>query len=90
MDAFAYAHPASLNEAIALLDAKWGDTAIMAGGTDLISLMKDGADSPKRVVNIKGIGELQHIHNDNAGVRIAALVSFDELLESNILPTQAS
>src|SRR5215469_952178 len=84
MEAFAYANPSSISEAVALLDSKWGETAILAGGTDLISLMKDGADSPKRVVNIKGIGELHHIQNDSGGVRIAALASFDQLLESNI------
>lgn len=80
MDAFAYAHPSSLNEAIALLDTKWGDTAVMAGGTDLISLMKDGADSPKRVVNIKGIEDLRGIHPVLDTLRIGALAKFDDLL----------
>lgn len=84
MDAFAYAHPSSVAEAVALLDAKWGETAILAGGTDLVSAMKDDVDSPKRVVNIKGIGELRHIQDENNGVRIGALVSFDQLLESNV------
>lgn len=84
MEAFAYANPSSISEAVALLDSKWGETAILAGGTDLISLMKDGADSPKRVVNIKGVGELHRIQNDSGGVRIAALASFDQLLESNV------
>jgi xanthine dehydrogenase YagS FAD-binding subunit len=85
MDAFAYAHPSSLNEAVALLDEKWGETAILAGGTDLLSLMKDHADpSPARIVNIKGIGELHHIQNEEGGVRIAALVSLEQLLASNL------
>jgi xanthine dehydrogenase YagS FAD-binding subunit len=85
MDAFAYAHPSSLNEAVALLDSSWGQTAILAGGTDLISLMKDHADpSPARVVNIKGIGELHHIQNEQGGARIAALVSFEQLLASKV------
>jgi xanthine dehydrogenase YagS FAD-binding subunit len=85
MDAFAYAHPTSLNEAVALLDTSWGHTAILAGGTDLISLMKDHADpSPARVVNIKGIGELHHIQNEQGGAQIAALVSFDQLLASKV------
>jgi len=84
MEAFAYAYPSSLTEAVALLAPEWGQTAILAGGTDLISLMKDHADTPSRIVNIKGVGELHHIQNENGGVRIAALVSFDQLLESNV------
>jgi len=84
MEAFAYANPSSLAEAVALLPSEWGQTAILAGGTDLISLMKDRADTPSRIVNIKGIGELHHIQNESSGVRIAALVSFDQLLESNV------
>jgi xanthine dehydrogenase YagS FAD-binding subunit len=85
MDAFAYANPSSLNEAVTLLDTKWGPTAILAGGTDLISLMKDHADpSPARIVNIKGISELHHIQNEEGGARIAALVSFEQLLASNV------
>jgi xanthine dehydrogenase YagS FAD-binding subunit len=84
MEAFAYAQPASISEAVALLDTKWGETAILAGGTDLISLMKDHAEVPSRIVNIKGIGELHHIQDENGGVRIAALVPFDQLLASHV------
>ena len=84
MEAFAYARPSSISEAVALLDSKWGDTAIMAGGTDLISLMKDDADVPKRIVNIKGITELGRMRADNAGYQIGALITFDEFLAENI------
>src|ERR1700758_1170486 len=84
MEAFAYANPSSISEAVALLDTKWGETAILAGGTDLISLMKDGADGPSRIVNIKGIGDLHHIQDESGEVRIGALVLFDQLLGSNV------
>jgi xanthine dehydrogenase YagS FAD-binding subunit len=84
MQDFAYASPLSLNEAVALLDAHWGRTAVLAGGTDLLSLMKDDGEHPSRIVNIKGIGDLHHIQDENGGVRIAALVSFDQLITSNV------
>lgn len=81
METFAYASPSSLNDAVGLLGTKWGETAILAGGTDLISLMKDHADpSPARIVNIKGIDDLRHIGDQSAGYRIGAVVTFDELL----------
>jgi xanthine dehydrogenase YagS FAD-binding subunit len=80
MEAFAYASPSSLNEAVGLLGAKWGETEILAGGTDLISLMKDHVDVPARVVNIKAIDDLRHIKEENGGYRVGALVTFDEFL----------
>jgi len=86
MQDFAYASPSSLNEAIGLLDSKWGETAVLAGGTDLLSLMKDDGESPSHIVNIKGVGELGRIAADNAGYRIGAVITFDEFLTHSTLP----
>ena len=79
MNSFEYANPSTLQEATALLSAKWGDADVLAGGTDLISCMKDHLHTPKRVVNIKGIKELEGISKSDAGLRIGALVTMDEL-----------
>ncbi len=47
MEAFEYARPKSIQEAIKLLTGTEGEARALAGGTDLISLMKDGvAKSP--------------------------------------------
>ena len=54
MQAFEYANPTTLQEALGLLGSKWGEADVLAGGTDLISLMKEYLATPKRVVNIKG------------------------------------
>jgi xanthine dehydrogenase YagS FAD-binding subunit len=77
MQSFEYAQPKSLKEATALLGP---DAAILAGGTDLLSLMKDYIETPKRVVNIKGVKELGGIGKASGGFRIGATVTFDELL----------
>jgi len=82
MQAFEYANPATVQEAVALLGAQWGDADVLAGGTDLLSLMKDNLHTPKRVVNIKNIKELEGIHRTSAGLRIGALVTMDELAKS--------
>lgn len=82
MEAFEYASPTTLKEATALLGSKWDDAAVLAGGTDLISLMKDYVASPKRVVNIKGIKELGGISSRPGGVKIGATVTFDELVNN--------
>jgi xanthine dehydrogenase YagS FAD-binding subunit len=79
MNNFEYANPGTLPEALALLGAKWGQADVLAGGTDLLSLMKDHLHEPKRVVNIKNIKELEGISKTADGLRIGALVTLDEL-----------
>src|SRR5713101_3290692 len=87
MEAFAYARPKSLADAIALLGSNWDDAAILAGGTDLLSLLKDNLAAPKRLVSLKGIAELRGIRWTNSGVEIGALVTIDELLAEKKLHT---
>ena len=87
MQPFEYASPKTLKEALALLGAGWDDAAVLAGGTDLLSLMKDNLMAPKRVVNIKEIPELKGITKTAAGVRIGAAVTVDELANSPLIRT---
>jgi xanthine dehydrogenase YagS FAD-binding subunit len=82
MQSFEYANPATVQEAVALLGAKWGQADVLAGGTDLLSLMKEHLHEPKRVVNIKNIKELEGIQKSADGLRIGALVTMDELAKN--------
>jgi xanthine dehydrogenase YagS FAD-binding subunit len=79
MQAFEYAHPATVKEAVAMLGPGWNDAAVLAGGTDLVSLMKDYVESPKRVVNVKGIRDLEGIRTTAQGITIGAVVTIEEL-----------
>ena len=82
MNAFEYAAPTTKEEAIRLLGNQWGETEVLAGGTDLLSLMKDDLSTPKRVVDIKSIREFQGIRYTPArGLRLGALVTLEELLD---------
>ena len=85
MQSFEYANPATLKEAFAALGNSWDDAAVLAGGTDLLSLMKDYVHSPKRVVNIKGIKELGGIARKGSNVRIGATVTLDELASNAVI-----
>ncbi|MBZ5586250.1 MAG: FAD binding domain-containing protein [Acidobacteriia bacterium] len=82
MQAFEYANPGTLQEALALLAPRWGQTDVLAGGTDLLALMKDYLQTPRRVVNIKNLKELGGIQKTAEGLRIGALVTIDELASS--------
>src|SRR6185437_2319426 len=79
MQSFEYANPATVAEAAALLSAKWGEADVLAGGTDLLALLKERLHTPRRVVNIKNIKELEGISKSGSGLRIGALVTIDEL-----------
>jgi xanthine dehydrogenase YagS FAD-binding subunit len=82
MRAFEYANPKTTSQAVALLGRTWDDAQVLAGGTDLISLMKDDVVSPRRVVSLKDIAELRGIRTDASGLRVGALVTLEELVDS--------
>ncbi len=79
MEAFAYARPATSEEALGLLGPSFESTSILAGGTDLLSLMKNYVVAPKRLVDIKGVKEFGGIEKTAEGVRIGATVTLEEL-----------
>jgi len=77
MKPFAYARPTTVSEAVALAR---GGAAVMAGGTDLLGLMKDGIATPERVADIRDLEPLQGwSRTKGKGLRIGALVPLVEL-----------
>src|SRR5262245_18319712 len=79
---FEYASPTTKEQAVALLGKEWGETEVLAGGTDLLSLMKDYIVTPKRVVNIKEIKGIDQVVAPRDGsARIGALATIDRLIE---------
>ena len=81
MRPFEYVSPSSKSQAIGLLGANWGNTEILAGGTDLLALMKDDVVAPKRLVNLKEIGDMRGISSTQQGLRIGALTTLGELAD---------
>ena len=81
MRPFEYVSPSTKAQAVSLLGATWGNTEILAGGTDLLALMKDDVVSPRRLVNIKDIKDLQGITFNAQGLRVGALTTLGDLAE---------
>ena len=90
MRPFEYARPQTEEEAVELLQISEGGTAVLAGGTDLISLLKRDLLAPRRVVDIKQIESMKTIERRDDGVLIGALVSLDELAENPLAAEYAS
>uniref|UniRef100_A0A7C2K0G7 Molybdopterin dehydrogenase n=1 Tax=Schlesneria paludicola TaxID=360056 RepID=A0A7C2K0G7_9PLAN len=81
MRPFEYARPTTEAEAVEFLSEHEGQTAVLAGGTDLLNLLKQDLVVVKRVVDIKHIPSLREIVPENGGVKIGALVTLHELNE---------
>jgi xanthine dehydrogenase YagS FAD-binding subunit len=80
LKAFAYVNATNEKEAAAALTgATRGRLLPMAGGMDLLGLMKDYIISPERVVSIKNLD--QTITAAGGGLRIAAAVKIADLAE---------
>jgi len=79
---FEYVSPNSVKQALGLLSANWGEAEILAGGTDLLALMKDYVVTPKRVVNIKQLPGMHAISAERDELRIGALVTLDRIADA--------
>ncbi|MDB5351206.1 MAG: aerobic-type carbon monoxide dehydrogenase, middle subunit CoxM/CutM-like protein [Planctomycetota bacterium] len=71
MQAFEYAGPSTIEEAVKSLTGSKSGVAL-SGGTDLISRMKDYVTSPDRVVYLKGVKPLAGITETKGGLSIGA------------------
>jgi xanthine dehydrogenase YagS FAD-binding subunit len=81
MRPFEYVSPASTRQATSLLSATWGQTEILAGGTDLLALMKEDVVAPRRLINIKEIKDLHGTRANTEGLNIGAVTTLAELAE---------
>jgi xanthine dehydrogenase YagS FAD-binding subunit len=83
MEAFEYARPTTNQEVVKLLTGAKGEAQALAGGTDLLSLMKDGVAKPTRLVSLQHVTELRGItYHPRSGLRLGATATFEELLEN--------
>src|SRR6266852_2316513 len=72
MKNFTYYRPKTAEDAVGLLDSKWGTTELLAGGTDLLDLQKEYVAQPDKVVSQGGIANLAGITVTGGGAKIGA------------------
>jgi len=78
--AFAYVDAANETEAVAALGTRRGRILPIAGGMDLVGLMKDYVAQPDRVVNVKRLDRTIEATADG-GLRIGAAATIVDLVE---------
>jgi len=90
MRSFEYANPESEAEALEFLNDDAQQTALLAGGTDMISLLQAEIVNPSRVVDVKNVSSMQGVYPVENGLMVGALTTLDELLESRELAAYGS
>ncbi|MGD9646941.1 MAG: xanthine dehydrogenase family protein subunit M [Pirellulales bacterium] len=85
MKAFSFAAPRSESEVLDMLVDRWGQAEILAGGTDLVGLMRQTVVNPERVVYIGNVDEFRGVVADSFGVRIGAITTLDDLADDAAL-----
>src|SRR5437868_15214996 len=78
MEAFTLATPSDIDGALAA--ASGPDVKFIAGVTDLVQLMQDWVERPKRLIDLDGL-PLDRIELGAQGVRIGALARMSEVAD---------
>ena len=85
MKPFAYVAAHSIPEAVALLSENSPNALPIAGGTYLLVRLKQNLATPKTLVDIAGIPELQGIALNEKGLRIGAMTTHTEIVASPLV-----
>ena len=73
MERFTYAAPGTVKDAVLELSSS-ENVKVLAGGTTLVDLMKNGVERPQRLIDVTGIRELNEFAIDGDELRFGALV----------------
>jgi xanthine dehydrogenase YagS FAD-binding subunit len=80
MPAFELFQPASIDEALSLLDQHKSDAWVMGGGMDSFDWLKDRTKRPGTVVDLSQVAELRGIKEVNGGLEIGATTPLTEVV----------
>ena len=82
---FKYLSPTTVEEAVSILKVHDGGVKVLAGGTDLLSLMKLRTLTPECIVSIKKIDGLDYIREEGKELRIGALTKITAILANDLI-----
>ena len=88
MNAFDYAAPRSVDEAISLLSAGNGNVGVLAGGTDLIAQLKENRRKIDLLLDLKRIPEATALTFDEAGLHIGAATPCSKIYTSEVVKSR--
>ncbi len=83
--AFDYRRPASVDEALAVLDEQGFDAKLLAGGQSLIPAMRFRLAEPRTIVDLNGLAELQRLEESGGFLHIGPMVRHATIAGSEIV-----
>jgi xanthine dehydrogenase YagS FAD-binding subunit len=83
--AFELFQPASIDDAVRLLDAHRDDYWVLAGGLDSMDWLKDRLKRPRSVIDLSRIPELVGIKDVNGGVEIGAMTPLTDVVRHPLI-----
>src|SRR5215218_5092884 len=81
MPVFELYQPASIDDALKLLDKHGADAMVLAGGLDSMDWLKDRLRKPKVVVDLGLIKELKGVREVNGGLEIGAMTPLTDVVK---------
>ncbi|HUC77512.1 MAG TPA: xanthine dehydrogenase family protein subunit M [Vicinamibacterales bacterium] len=83
--AFELFQPATIDDALRLLERYGADALVLAGGLDSMDWLKDRLKRPKVVVDLGQIKELRGIREVNGGIEIGATTPLTEVVKHPVV-----
>jgi xanthine dehydrogenase YagS FAD-binding subunit len=83
--AFELFQPATIDDALRLLERYGADALVLAGGLDSMDWLKDRLKRPKVVVDLGQITELRGIREVNGGIEIGATTPLTEVVKHPVV-----
>src|SRR5579862_7108934 len=90
MPAFELFQPATIGDALGLLDQHGSDAWVLAGGLDSFDWLKDRIKRPKVVIDLSQISELRGVKEVNGGLEIGAMTTLTEVVRNPIVKEKFS
>lgn len=87
MKRFEHVNASTVEDAVSILKHYQGKARVIAGGTDLLSGLKDEIwpQGPQVIVNLKTISGLRYLKAGPKGLKIGALTTLTEIAESSLV-----
>jgi xanthine dehydrogenase YagS FAD-binding subunit len=85
MPAFELFQPASINDALGVLNRHGADAWVMAGGNDTFDWLKDRIKKPRVVVDLTMVNELRGIKDAGGGLEIGATTTLTDIANNALV-----
>src|SRR4030043_2301148 len=87
MQSFNHINVETVSEAVKLLKRHTGKAKLIAGGTDLLGVLKDRIlpDYPEAIINLKTLSDLDYIKEEGKVLKIGALTRLSDIAKSSLL-----